>query len=318
MAGGSTGDLQKDFSQGRNSVNTIATSNLGQPARLTLTGTSLLRQSYGLYREKFWTLFRIALLPALLAYLWRYGYRLALRQLVRSGGFAFPSKSYFALVLVSGWVDSAFYWIVSSFFFAAVASIVLATADEERPAIADAFTRARARIGAVSAIAILCWTIFWLGRAAASLALWSAMDRLRLRPGYYGMLLIFCLMFLLLAGLLSRLGLVVPVLMDKPAASLKEALRISIKKTEGWEPFFMMFLAKSAILGYVFYWLGDYGLEWLWQHGTLNQTTYPWAAQTLYISLAAALESPLFIAFSILYRESSMPQEEPLSATAVE
>jgi hypothetical protein len=298
-------------------MSTRVTSNLDQPPGHTLTWTSLLTQSYGLYRERFWTLFRIALLPALLVYLWRYGYRLAVHELAVRGWISFRSGG-FGLLLASGWVDGAFYWVVSSFFFAAVATTVLAGAEQEKPAISDAFTQARERFGALCAVAVLCWTVFWLGRAATVFALWSVMDRLRMRPGYYGIMLIAAISVLLLAGLLSRLGLVVPVLMDKPAASLKEALRISIRKTEGWEPFFMMFLAKSAILGYGFYWLGGYGLDWLWQHGTLNQTTYPWAAQTLYISLAAALESPLFIAFSILCRESTVPHEDALSAAAVE
>jgi hypothetical protein len=317
VEGGRQGDLQEKLNQGGISMNTIATSNLDKPTRRTLTWTSLLTQSYGLYRESFWKLFRIALLPALLAYLWRYGYRLALHEFAVRGWISFQSGG-FALLIASGWFNGAFYWVVSSFFFAAVASNVLVTTDEEKPAISDAFTRARARLSAVTVAALLSWTIFWLGRATASFALWSVMDRLRMRLGYYGMTLIFSISFLLLAGLLSRLGLVIPVLMDKPGASLTEALKTSVRITEGWEPFFMMFLAKSAILGYGFYWLGDYALGWLWQHGSLNATTYPWAAQTLYISLAAALESPLFIAFSILYRESSMLEKEALSATTVE
>jgi len=317
MARGGTGDLQEELSKGGISMNTMATSTLDKPTRRTLTWPFLLTQSYGLYRESFWKLFRIALLPALLAYLWRYGYRLAFHEFAVRGWISLLSGG-FALLIASGWVNGAFYWVVSSFFFAAVASNVLATTDEEKPAISDAFTRARARLSAVTVAALLSWTIFWLGQAAASFALWSVMDRLRMRPGYYGIMLIAAISVLLLAGLLSRLGLVIPALMDQPSTSLREALKTSVRITEGWEPFFMMFLAKSAILGYGFYWLGDYALGWLWQHGSLSATTYPWAAQTLYISLAAALESPLFIAFSILYRESSMPQEEALSATTVE
>jgi hypothetical protein len=42
-----------------------------------------------------------------------------------------------------------------------------------------------------------------------------------------------------------------------------------------------------------------------------------WAAQAFYICIAATLESPLFIAFSILYRDSSLSQVEALSATAI-
>jgi hypothetical protein len=316
MEGRHARDLPKDFSKGGISMSTIAPNNLDQPTGHTVAWNSLLAQSYRLYSKKFWTFFRIALLPALLAYLWRYGYHLAIHEFTVRGWISYRSGG-FVLLIASGWVDGAFYWIVSSFFFAAISTNVLATADEERPTISDVFTRARAHIGAITVVALLSWTIFWLGRAAAEFALLTILERFRIRPDFYSRLLIFSIPFLLLAGLLSRLGLVVPRLMDMPAASLKEALRTSIQKTEGWELFFMMFLAKSAILALISYWLGNYGFDWLWRHGTLNATTYPWASQTLYICFAAALESPLFIAFAILYQNSSKPQDNVLSEAAV-
>ena len=298
-------------------MSTTTTSNLEQPIVRTLTWGSVLAQSYGLYRERFWRLFRIALLPALLAYLWRYFFRLMAQQMAVAGWIGFKSGK-FALLIAMGWIDGAFYSTVSSFFFAAVATTVLRVSREEKPAISDAFTQARIRIGALTVVALLCWTIFWLGRAVAGYALLAALHRLQLDPGFYAMVAILSIPSLLLAGLLSRLALTVPVLMDKPAASLKEALRTSMKETEGWELFFMMFLVKSAVAGFCLYWLGDYGLDSLWQHNMLTETTFPWAQQTLYISIAAAVESPLFIAFSILYRDSSLTQVEALSATATE
>jgi hypothetical protein len=121
----------------------------------------------------------------------------------------------------------------------------------------------------------------------------------------------------LICGLLSRLGLAIPLLIDDPGSSLSSALRNSIRKTEDWEPFFMLFLIKSAIAGFAFYWLADQALSWLWQRSILTATLYPWVAPLVYISLAAALETPLFIAFSILYREKTRPKEEVISATAV-
>jgi hypothetical protein len=296
-------------------MSTTSPNHLNQPTGPIVAWNSLLAQIYRLYSKEFWTLFRIALLPALLAYIWRYGYHLAIHEFVVRGWISFQSGG-FVLLITSSWIDGAFYWIVSSFFFAGIATNVLATADEERPIISDAFTRARARLGALCVAALLCWTIFWLGRAAAGFVLFTVMNRLRLHTGYYGAILIISIPILLLSGLLSRLGLVIPVLMNKPDASLKEALRTSVEKTEGWELFFTMFLAKSAILAFISYWLGNYSLNWLWQHGSLNATTYPWAAQTIYICLAAALESPLFIAFSILYRQSSLSGENPLSDAA--
>jgi hypothetical protein len=298
-------------------MNTTAT-NPYQQAVQPVTWNFLLTQSYGLYRKRFWRLFCVALLPALLAYLWRYVYHLAVRHLLKTGALVFPSKSYLAIVAALGWLDGAFYWIVSVFFFAAVATVVLGLSRKQQPAISDAFTQARARIGALTGVALLCWTIFWLGRAATTFALWSALDRLRLHPSFYAMALILSLPSLLLAGLLARLALTVPALMDQPEISIKEAMRASLKKTEGWELFFMMFLVKSAVLAFGLYWLVDYGLDWLWQRAVLTQSIYPWFSQAFYICIAAAVESPLFIAFSMLYRDSRVTEVEALSAAAIE
>ena len=119
---------------------------------------------------------------------------------------------------------------------------------------------------------------------------------------------------LLLAGLLSRLGLTIPVLMHEPDTGLGRAVRISLRDTENWEPFFMMFLVKSALLAFGMYWLSGLGLGWLWRHGVLNNTTYPWVSQAFRIAIAAALESPLFIAFSVLYRDTCVTREDALPA----
>src|SRR5215831_7693736 len=292
-------------------------SDIDNSTKRTLDRAYLLKQSYGLYSKKFWTLFRIALVPALLAYLWHYFFRFVARQMSAAGWLGFKSGK-LALVIAMGWIGDGFYWIVSSFFFAAVAATLLGEADKENPAISDAFTQARARIGALTALALLCWTVFWLGRAVAGYAMMGALDRLHFDPGFYAMVAILSIPSVLLAGLLARLALSIPVMMDQPATSLKEALRTSVEKTEGWELFFMMFLVKSTIVGLGLSWLVNHGLDWLWQRGMLTQTTFPWFSRAVYICVAAAVESPLFIAFSLLYRDSSLPREEALSATAFE
>jgi len=79
----------------------------------------------------------------------------------------------------------------------------------------------------------------------------------------YVMNVTFAAVPLLLAGLLSRLGLTIPELMNNSHASLRQALSASVKKTENWELFFVVFLIKSALLGFGLYWLGTQGLDWL-------------------------------------------------------
>lgn len=285
-----------------------------QPLEKKPAWSDLLAQSYRLDGERFWTLFRIALLPAALACFWPYVQRIGVRQLWGMGWIGFGSPGKFAVLVASGWVDGAFYWTLSGFFFAAVASNILADPDKPMPPFSDAYTQARNRIGLVMVVAMICWTLFWIGRAAGIFALFGLLDRLRVRPGFYGTMLLVSVPLLLLAGLLSRLGLTIPVLMHEPDTGLGRAVRISLRDTENWEPFFMMFLVKSALLAFGMYWLSGLGLGWLWRHGVLNNTTYPWVSQAFRIAIAAALESPLFIAFSVLYRDTCVTREDALPA----
>ncbi|HEX7287279.1 MAG TPA: hypothetical protein VF532_13925 [Candidatus Angelobacter sp.] len=296
---------------------------INQPMEKKPTWTYLLGQSYQLYQQRYWVLFRMALLPALLTYFWPYFQRLAFRRIseifgVKSGP---PTPGAWVIFFGAGWVKGAVYWAISAFFFAAVASNILRHPDETRHAFSDAYTQARDRIGAVIAAALLCWTLFWVSTNAAQLAIFEIRFHFFLHPGPYSRLVVFSLeglVFLIPASLLSRLGLTIPALIHEPTATLGHALRTSLKKTENWEPFFMVFLVKSALLAYGLYWLAEQGLDWLWRHHALNTASFPWAARVFYISLAASLVSPLFIAFSLLYRESNRQQSGALAADPVE
>jgi hypothetical protein len=331
MAGGAPRDLSEGFTKGGNIMNASAMG-INQPMGKKPTWTYLLGQSYQLYRQRYWVLFRMALLPALLTYFWPYVYRFAFLRILKifmGGNFPQtpgpvdlpPTPGTWVIIYASGWVRGAFYWAVSAFFFAAVAANILEHPDETRRAFSDAYTQARDRIGAVIAAALLCWTLFFVSTAAAQFAINNIRVHFYLHPTPYSRVLVFSLgvlEVLIPASLLSRLGLTIPALIHEPTATLGQALRTSLKKTENWEPFFMVFLVKSALLAYGLYWLAEQGLDWLWRHHALNTTSYPWAARVFYISLAASLLSPLFIAFSVLYRESNRQQQGALAADPVE
>lgn len=276
-----------------------------------LRWNDLLVETYSLYRERFWTLFRMALLPAVVAYLVHSLFREAVprfRPATRNAAF------WFYLTSVS-WLQEAIYWCISAFFFAAVAAKIIEHEKEEVP-IADAFTIARTRLRPALGVALLCWFLFVIGRTAAGLVLIPVLQKIS--GNFWLAFMLIGTVFLLVAGLVSRFGAAIPALIHDSSLPFRKALRASLKIMENWEPFFMFFLVKSALLGYGFYWLGNYLLNWLWNRGTLTASTYPWVAQVLYISIAAALESPLFIAFSLLYRESASPLQQYASAAAIE
>jgi hypothetical protein len=287
-----------------------------QPLDARLSWSALLGQSYRLYRERFWTMFTMALVPASLAYFSLYFCRFILRQLSGALNIHYfrPTPGAYAILVLSGWLEGACYWALSGFFFGAVASNILVDEGDATLPLSDAYTKARRRIGVVVTASLIIWTLFWLGRMVLNFSLIRILGPTPLSSHAYVMNVTFAAVPLLLAGLLSRLGLTIPELMNNSHASLRQALSASVKKTENWELFFVVFLIKSALLGFGLYWLGTQGLDWLWRQGALNATTFPWADRIVSISLAAALESPLFIAFAVLYRETRFTREDALPA----
>jgi hypothetical protein len=262
----------------------------------------VLSECYALYARHFWTYFRIAIPPVLAACAFSFFTQIVTRSLLFRGTF-FPTRgSWVALAFANGWFKGAGYWTISSFFFAAIAArFSVAHAGGERPLI-DAYTLPRERLGALAAIALLTWTLFFVGRTLSMLAASIILGRLGLDMNFWAMMSAVSFMLLLLSGLLAKFGLAIPELITSREISAGNALRNSLRKTAGWEVFFMIFLAKSAMLGYGIYWAANIGLDWLAEHWTLNPGSYPWVKWLVYICIAAALESPLFIAFSVLYQ----------------
>ncbi len=288
------------------------------PSAHKLAWSSVIARTYSFYSSNFWSYFRIAIVPAVAAYFFQYFMHLLSLRLTRSGMFLFPSAKFLAVVVALGWLTGAGFWIISAFFLAAVSANFAGAQAEAAPALADAYTLPRKRVGAVLAIAMLTWTLFWLGRSLAGLALFGFFRHLDPRKYYWTLTGLFGVMLVLVAGLISKFGLAIPELMDDLTLSPGDAIKRSWRRTAGCELFFMMFLIKSAILGYFAYWITGYALSWIWQHWTYGPEFYSWIEWGIYICIAAALESPFFIAFSVLSRElraqsASMPNDGSLA-----
>jgi len=305
---------------------------LNGPGEEKLNWSTLLGRTYGLYRERFWRFFKMAFLPGLFAYLFSQAARFWIRPflrplLLRLLTHPFPRRGSiedFGKFLDPPWytyflnpgntlafVEGTAYWFLSAFLFAAVASEVLAGEENSR-VLADSYTRARERIGAIFLVSLLVWTSFDVSRLIGNFAVGRIIARLELGELSSAFLLV--LTNVLICGLLARLGLAIPSLIDDPASSFSSAVRTSVRKTENWEPFFMLFLIKSAVGGYALYWLANRGLDWVWQHGLLTAALDPWVSRIVYISIAGALETPLFIAFCLLYRDSKRGRQDAVPA----
>lgn len=272
------------------------------PGANTLSWPYVFNRTYGLYGKNFFKYFRIGVVPAIVAYLCGYFLRILKREML--AGIPFQSKGWLPINLANGWLAGAVFWTISAFFLAAIAASFERMADDDAPAVADAYTRPRNRLGAIVAIALLTWTLFWLGRTLAGFVIagFSRPSPLILMKNVW-LTGLYRLLLLLLAGLISKFALAIPELMHDLTLSAGSVMKTSLQRTENWELFFMGFLIKSAIVGYGAYWITDKGLDWLWNHWTYSRAIFPWIERAVYIGIAAALESPLFIACSILSQE---------------
>jgi hypothetical protein len=274
-----------------------------------------MKRTYALYLSRFRTIFVIALVPCLFAYLCQFLQR-ALVDFIRSNDWLPPwgSTSRWWVLIAVALFEGAVYWVISGFFLAAVASNVLGKPGPEKPLATDALRAAGKRLVPVAAATLVIWAGFAVGRYVILLPLYPVFYRLGLSANRTAITITFALALLLLGGLASRLGLAIPILMDNHGVSIRQSLGQSRVKTKGWAPFFTLFLAKSAAIGYGAYWLVNLGLDRLAQRNMPREEVRFWLASALYISLAAMVESPLFIAFSLLYRDSKLKPEEAFPA----
>jgi hypothetical protein len=282
------------------------------PNERKLSWSLLLTTTYRIYYERFWKFFLMAVPMVLINYLFQQAHlnRLLLRQLLQSHWID-PRHTFMVMAPLS-FLGDGFYWLTSAFFFGAVASNVLEVHQMKGLAISDAYSAVRDRVRPVLTAGMIAWTIFFIGRVVS----YSALFKLSMRMGqkYWIGIFIILVPLWIVSGLVARLGLTIPELLENPQLSIAGAVRSSIKKTENWEPFFMAFLAKSAILGYVIYSLAGRLLPRLLNLTTISDSTYYWITWIFYNFLAAVLESPLFIAFSVLYRDREAKHESSQAA----
>ena len=306
MAGWSEGHLQEDASQGSLRVKT---------QEAGLRWSDLVRHTSALYQSRFGTFFLIALPPAVLAYLCQFIQRAVVHVVWASGWMPpRPSVSYSLVVTAVALFEGALYWVIGGFLFAAIASNVLRGPGGADTPVTTAYGVAGRRLGTVAAVTLVIWALFLAGRGILCFAALSIVERLHLLQNPAVVTTASTLVLLPLCGLLSRLGLAIPVLMDDRDASLSQSLRRSIAKTENWEVFFMALVAATELVRYAADWLVKLALTDLADRGLLQVDAHPWVQSLSYVAISAIVVTPIFIAFALLYRESRATEEIVLSS----
>ncbi|PYP87031.1 MAG: hypothetical protein DMG65_17635 [Candidatus Angelobacter sp. Gp1-AA117] len=213
----------------------------GQMPEEKLTWKDLFAKTYSIYHQ---TLFWVGLPAGFLAYLARYLLRPLQHKLLAHVVTSSPWGMYWAWAVNDSikFVQQGAYWTISALFFAAVAANIIRRQDEDNRPLSDGYSSVRDRFGAVIGISVLSWIImFVFGHVLTNGFLWLLMYSRHIYPNWLFVDICYYVPQLAVAGLLSRVALAVPELMDDPHVSLSQAVRNSIRKTEDWERFLLLF-----------------------------------------------------------------------------
>jgi energy-converting hydrogenase Eha subunit A len=197
-------------------------------------------------------------------------------------------------------------WLMTAFAFAAVSSAVLGNdVAKNQSSIADSYTSARERTGPILAVGLITYLVMILGYAIVSLCAQSIAFS-SLAPKQNRLFVLEAVLFAGLAiwvGLLSRAGLSIPCLMDHEDAHAWGAIKTSIKMSDGYEPFFILLAVQTVALSILGPWLGRQALVQLWGKGLISSTALQLLGYSLDALVPAAVETVLFVGFTVLYLE---------------
>jgi energy-converting hydrogenase Eha subunit A len=297
MAGWREGDLPKNRSQDGERMN--------KPAMKVLW-----KRTYSLYCSGWRRHFLTALPPAVFSVLVYVAGNVLLHELSR--GFRLSGRldrTFWILIfrtLAVRLPEFGLPWLMTAVAFAAVSSAILGNhAAENERRIADSYTSARERLGPILAVGLITFLVMVLGYAVVALCTQVIVSS-PLAPKQHRVLVLEAVLGVGLAlwvGLLSRAGLSIPYLMDHDGAGAWRAIKTSIRMSDGYEPFFIFLAVQTVLFSLLGPWLGRQALLRLWARGLISAPVYEWLRYSLDALAPAAVETVLFVGFTVLYME---------------
>jgi hypothetical protein len=271
----------------------------------------LLRCTYKLYAFLWKKLILITLPPAVISYLI---YSVGGELIAALNRWLLPSnllglRHQLVKVSIATFTIRAIYfgsaWVLTTLAFAASANAVIEGEMPKREGLGDNYSAVRerlsrlVRVGMISYVpAALGWMVVFAGSAPIVFKL------LPLRYFMPALMILACAGIVALFSLLCRFGLTVPYLIDRPqGARLGEAMRVSLRLTEGYESYFAVLVLKVVVASVGGYELGRYVLGKLWLANTIGDATFQWLSVVWGIALAVTSEPVLFIGLTVLYKE---------------
>lgn len=286
----------------------------------------LLRRTYQLYGAFWKRHVFIALPPTLFSYLIYFlGGQLVTtlnRQLTRWDA-SHLSRLYFQITAATLAIRFLYFgltWLLTTYAFAAVCNAVNETGSLKMQAIGDAYSAVREKLSGVISAGMISYVPaavgFWVVLAgslpiAFKLGSWRHFELIYWILSCAGMVALF--------SLLCRFGLSIPYLMDHgPPTPAREAIRASLRLSQGYEPYFAALVSKVIVVVFGGYWLGRYLIAILRQAYPIGYATSQWLTVAWDITLAVISEPFIFIGLTVLYLERTRaPQSTEANSTAV-
>jgi hypothetical protein len=198
-------------------------------------------------------------------------------------------------------------WILTTLAYAAVSANILLKSPTSERAISDYYSPARERLGSLFRVGLITFPAMVAGYAI-SLAFSFVIGFSSFVPKQHRLMtldLVLAASVILWAGLLSRAALSVPILMtsDNRTQGAWDAIKKSIKMSEGYEPFFIFLVAQTLLLSFLGPWVGRQVLLQLWLRDSVSANAYSWIGYSLDALLPAAIETFAFAGFTVVYME---------------
>jgi hypothetical protein len=206
-------------------------------------------------------------------------------------------------------------WLLGCFALAAIAAKMNEPAqrDVEAVWIHDAYELARERFGRILVIAIITLAIFLLCAACASFVVfalirlvgWSHFARFNSIAS--------TAFYITVAGVVSWFGMAIPLVVQGDAGAF-QALKKSLKLSNGYEGFLFLLVTESVVGSYVAWYATHYGLALVAPPSLRYTAWYGWAVYVAWILASAAVQPPMFLGFSMLAKVglSEIPAYEKL------
>jgi hypothetical protein len=199
-------------------------------------------------------------------------------------------------------------WLLGCIALAAIATVVngLDADDTNDVWRSDGYQKAREHFGALLLAAIGTFCAFLAGMAIIDLVVaalvravgWSHFSRFNF--------VVVLISYVFIASIVSWFGMAIPLVLSGDAGAWI-AFKKSFRLSNGYEALLFLLVVESVVGSYLAWYAVRYGLTVLFPAQLRYTEWYGWVVYFVAILASAAVEPPMFIGFSLLASQPSLP-----------